>query len=132
MLTSDTHTSETVSHSIINNPNFSKCVTRPFRCIYLKFFYRLRFLAKVSTKLQKMHFLDNLRTITQDRDMKTRQMTHFSSTFSNFLVIFISEFEVDQNPFSCGPHVASFWSVEYFNFWPKATDSDNSSHFSRQ
>ena len=61
--TSNTHTIETVSRSIINNINFWKCVTRPFRCIYGNLFNQLRFLAEVSTKLQKMHFLDNLRTI---------------------------------------------------------------------
>ena len=52
--TSNTHTSETVSHSIINNTNFWKCVTRPFRCIYVNCFIRLRFLAEFSTKLQKI------------------------------------------------------------------------------
>ena len=47
--TSNTHTIETVSHSIINNINFWKCITRPFRCIYC--FNQLRFLAEVSIKL---------------------------------------------------------------------------------
>ena len=85
--TSNTHTIETVSHSIINNINFWKCVTRPFRCIYVNCLNRLRFLAEVSTKLQKMHFLDNLKTITQEDNMETRQMTlFFSSTFSNLTV----------------------------------------------
>ena len=67
--TSNTHTIEAISHSIINNINFWKCVTRPFRCIYVNCFNRLRFLAEVSTKLQKMQFLDNLRTITQEESM---------------------------------------------------------------
>ena len=103
--TSNTHTSETVSHSIINNTNFWKCVTRPFRCIYVNCFNRLRFLAEISTNLQKIHFLDNLRTITQEGSMETKQMTSFfSSTFSNLFVIFISEFENAQNSFSC-------WSI---------------------
>ena len=103
--TSNTHTSETVSHSIINNTNFWKCVTRPFRCIYVNCFNRLRFLAEVSTNLQKIHFLDNLRTITQEGSMETKQMTSFfSCTFSNLFVIFISEFENAQNAFSC-------WSI---------------------
>ena len=103
--TSNTHTSETVSHSIINNTNFWKCVTRPFRCIYVNCFNRLRFLAEISTNLQKIHFLDNLRTITQEGSMETKQMTSFfSSAFSNLFVIFISEFENAQNSFSC-------WSI---------------------
>ena len=44
----------------------------------------LRFPAKISIELHKMHFLDNLRTISQDGNMATSQMTHFfifSSTF---------------------------------------------------
>ena len=47
----NTHTIETVSHSIINNINFWKCITRPFRCIYVNCFNQLWFLAEVSTKL---------------------------------------------------------------------------------
>ena len=54
--TSNTNFSETVSHSIINNTIFWKCVTRPASCIYVNCFNRFRFLAEVSTKLQKMHF----------------------------------------------------------------------------
>ena len=107
--TSNTHTIETVSHSIINNINFWKCITRPFRCIYVNCLNRLRFLAEVSTKLQKMHFLENLRTITQDGSMETREMTPFFwSTYSILFVIFISEFENAQNSFSCGPPLVHF------------------------
>ena len=107
--TSNTHTIETVSHSIINNINFWKCVTRLFRCMYVSCFNRLRFLAEVRTNLQKMYFVDNLRTITQEGSMETRQMTpFFSSTFSNLFVIFISEFENAQNSFSCGPPFGPF------------------------
>ena len=68
--TSNTHTSEIVSR--IKNTNFWKCVTRPFRCMYVNCFNPLRFLPEVSTKLQKMHFLDNLRTITQEGSMETK------------------------------------------------------------
>ena len=107
--TSNTHTIETVSHSIINNINFWNCITRPFRCIYVNCLNRLRFLAEVSTKLQKMHFLENLRTITQDGSMETREMTPFFwSTYSILFVIFISEFENAQNSFSCGPPLVHF------------------------
>ena len=66
--TSNTHTSETVSHSIINNTNFWKCVTRPFRCIYVNCFNRLRFLAEVSTKLQKMHFFRQFKDHNSGRE----------------------------------------------------------------
>ena len=131
--TSNTHTIETVSHSIINNINFWKCVTRLFKCMYVNFFNRLRFLAEVRTNLQKMYFVDNLRTITQEGSMETRQMTpFFPPTFSNLFVIFTSEFENPQNSFLCGPLVGPFWSVKYLIFWPKATNSDSSSHFSRK
>ena len=63
--------------------------------------------------------------------METRQMIpFFSSTFSaQLFVIFISEFENTQNSF---PLFGPFWSVKYFKFWPKATDSDSSSYFSRK
>ena len=131
--TSNTHTIETVSHSIINNINFWKCVTRLFRCMYVSCFNRLRFLAEVRTNLQKMYFVDNLRTITQEGSMETRQMTpFFLPSFSNLFVIFTSEFENPQNSFLCGPLVGPFWSVKYLIFWPKATNSDSSSHFSRK
>ena len=65
--------------------------------------------------------------------MEARQMTpFFSSIFSDLFVIFISEFENTQNSFLCRPPFGSFWSVKYLNFWPKATDSASSSHFSRK
>ena len=76
-LNSNTHTIEAVSHSIINNINFWKCVTRPFWGIHVNCFNRLRFLVEVSTKSRKMQFLDHLRTITQEGSMETRQMTPF-------------------------------------------------------
>ena len=52
----------------------------------------------------------------------------FSSTFTalTVCVTFISEFENTQNSLSCGPLFGSFWSVEYLNLWPKATDSEHS------
>ena len=66
---------------------------RPFRCKYVNCFNRLRFLADVSTKLRKSTFLDNLRTISQEGNMETRQMTpFFSSTFSDLTVSNIHSF----------------------------------------
>ena len=47
-------------------------------------------------------------------------------------VTFISEFENTQNSFSCGASFGPFWSVKYVSFWPKATDADSSSYFSRK
>ena len=60
--------SKTVSHSIISNATFWKCVTRPFRCIYVNCFDRLRFLAEVSTKLQKMHFFRQFKDYKSGRE----------------------------------------------------------------
>ena len=62
---------------------------RTFRCIYVNCFTRIWFLAEVSEKLQKCTFLDNLRTITQEGNMETRQMTPFLSTFSTLFVTFL-------------------------------------------
>ena len=61
-----------VAQTPINHAIFWKSIMRTFRCIYGNCFNRLRFLAKVSTKLQKCTFLDNLRTITQKGNMGTR------------------------------------------------------------
>ena len=91
-----------------------------FRYIHVNCSNRLRFLAEVSTILQKYTFLDNLRTTTQEGNMETRQMTpFFSSYFSNLTVIFISEFENTQNSFWCGPPFGPLWSVKYSIFGQK-------------
>ena len=51
----------------------------------------------------KKKFPDNLRTITQEENMETRQMTPFcSSTFSALTVCDIHICN-SQNSFSCGP-----------------------------
>ena len=47
-------------------------------------------------------------------------------------VTFISEFDNTQNSFSCGTPFGLFWSVKYLFFWPKATNLDSSSYFSRK
>ena len=132
-MTLNTNISKIVSHSTINNTIFWKYVTIPFRYIYLNCFNRLRLLAEVSTKFQKMSFLDNLRTITQEGNMATRQMTSFFFIYFlrsvcniHFWIWKYSKFIFVWSSF--GP----FWSVKYLNFWPKATDSDSSSHFSRK
>ena len=92
--------SETVNRSIITNTISRKCATSPFRWIYVNCFNILRFLAEVSTKLQKMHFLDNLRTIILGGKIETRQMTPFiPSAFSALIV--------------CGIH---FWIWKYSKF----------------
>ena len=101
--------------------------------IYINCFNRLRYLAAVSTELQKKStFLENLRTIILEGNMETRQVTPFFIYFFRLKCSFIYEFENTQNSFSCGPPFGQFWSVKYVSFWPKATDSESSSYFSRQ
>ena len=127
---SNTNIFETVSHSIINNAK--KCITRTFKCIYVNCFNRLRFLAEVISKLQNMHFLDNLRTTTQEGSMETRQMIpFFSSTFSNLTVCNV-HFWIWKCLYF---YVVPLWSIlvcKIPQFWPKAANSDSSSHFSRK
>ena len=67
----------TVAQTPINHSIFWKSVMRTFRCIYVNCFNRLRFLAEVTTNCKKCTFLDILRTITQEGNMETRQMTPF-------------------------------------------------------
>ena len=100
---------------------FWETVIKTFRSIYVNCFNTLRFLAEVSTKLQKMYYLDNLRTIIQEGSTETRQMTpFFYLLFLLWLfVIFIFIFENGQNSFSYGTPFGLFWSVKYFNFEQK-------------
>ena len=50
--------------------------------IYVNYFNRLRFLAHKIAKT--VVFLDNLRTITEERNMETRQMTQFYHLLFSF------------------------------------------------
>ena len=95
------------------------CVIKT-RSIYVNCFNTLRFLTEVSKKLQKMHFLDNLRTVTQEGSTETRQMTPFLSTFPalnvcniHFYIWKWSTFIFLWSPFGL------FWSVKYLNFEQK-------------
>ena len=125
---SNTNIFKALSHSIVNNI-FWKWVTRPFRCVYVNCL-NLVFFAAVSTKLKKSTFLDNLKIIFQEGNMKTTQMTlFFSSTFSappawSSLNLKILKIHFKIHYFS------PFLSVKYLNFSPKGTDLDNSSYFS--
>ena len=77
-----TNISEAVILSIINNANFGKCVTKPFRCIYVNCFNSLR-----QNKIEKIHILDNLRTINQEGKMEIGQIIPvYSCTVSNITV----------------------------------------------
>ena len=91
---------------------------RTFRSIYVKCFNRLRFPDEVSTKLQKRHFLDNLRTITHEGNMETRQMTPF---FHLIFPLCLSHSFLYLKIVKINFHVVlcPFWSVKYLNFVQK-------------
>ena len=59
-----TNISWTVAQTPINHTIFWKSVIRTFRCKYINYFNRLRFLAEVSTKLQKIHFFGQFKDHT--------------------------------------------------------------------
>ena len=76
--------SELANHSIINNTIFWKCVTRPFRYIYVT--CRVRVLPEVSTKLQKMHFF---------RQFKDHNSGREHGNYTNDPILFIYFFRSD-------------------------------------
>ena len=74
-----------VAQTPIRHIIFWETVITTFRSIYIYFFNTLRFLADVCTKLQKMHFLDNLRTLsdlnwtrTQNHLVRKRRLNHLA------------------------------------------------------
>ena len=76
----------------------------------------LDFLLRLAQNCKICTFLDNLRTITQELDMETRQIIpFFSSIFSTLTVCNIFVFQKGQNTFLSG----LFWSVKYLNFGQK-------------
>ena len=83
---------------------------------------------------KKCLFRDNLRTITHEGNMETRQMTpFFSSTFSDLTVYNIHFCIWNQSKFIL------MWSLlcsvlvcEISHFWVKVIDLDNPSSFSRK
>ena len=92
-----------MSHSIINNTIFWKCITRTLRCIYVNNFNILRFLAEFSTKT-KTFLEENIET--------TRMTPIFSSTFFRLPVCNI-HFWI-WNSFSCGPPFCPFCCTTIF------------------
>ena len=67
-----------VAQTPINHTIFWKSVMRTFRCIYGKCFGAdLDFLPKSAQNCMKYTFLGNLRTITQEANIETRQMIPF-------------------------------------------------------
>ena len=106
--------------------HFLKDVTRTFRSISVNCFTRLKFLAEVCTKLQKMHFLDNLRTITQEESMETKEMTPFVHLLFSALFVKWPKFTFMWSP---------LWSIlvcKIPQFWAEATDSGSPTYFYRK
>ena len=64
--------------------------------------------------------MDNLRVISQEGSMETRQMTpFFIYVFLKLYLAFIFIFQNGRNSFSCGHPFGLFWSVKYLNFGQK-------------
>ena len=92
-----------MAHTPIYHIIFWKTVIRIFRPIYVNCFNRLRFL-RSAQNYRKWTFLDNLRTITHEGSMETRQITPFSHLLFLFYYFKISP------PFS-----AVLFSEKYLN-----------------
>ena len=100
---------------------FLKSETRTFKCIYINFYSSLRYFVDKAPNCKKDAIFDNLRTITQEWDIKTRQMIpFFHLLFESFLfrkLIFAFEFSkfifMGSSPF--GP----VWAAKYLNFGGK-------------
>ena len=121
-----------VAQTPIRRVIFWETVIETFRSIYVNCFNTLRFLADVSTKLQKMHFLDNLRTITQEESAETNGPV-FLSTFSVLIVCNIHFYILKLPKFVFSWSL--LWSILVFKihqFWAEATNSDSPSYFCRK
>ena len=80
----------------------------------------LDFLLRSGQNCKKCTFLDNLQTMSQEGNLKTKQMTSFfSSIFYALFVTLNFVFENRQNSFWCGPPLGPFCSVQYLNFGKK-------------
>ena len=78
----------------------------PLTYIHVSYFNRLKVLAGVSKKLQKLH---TIKYHKQKGNMKTCQMTpSFMYFFFTWFVTFIFISENSKNSFSCGPDFGPF------------------------
>ena len=66
-----------ISRVVDQTPINHISVLRTFRFTYVNCFNRLRFLAEVSTKVQKIYFFGQIKVRTQEGNIETRQMTQF-------------------------------------------------------
>ena len=99
----------------INYIIFCITVIRTFRSIYINCFNRLRFLAEVISKLQKMHFFGKFKDHKSERKHWNWTNDHiFSSTFSTLTVCNIRFYITKWSKFIF--MWSPLWSVKYLNF----------------
>ena len=122
-----TNISRTVTQNPLNHTIFWKSVMTNFKCKYVYCFKRQGFLPEVSTKYY-------FRTITQGRNIETRQMTSFfSSAFCARTVCNIYFCISKHSKFIFKIHfLGSILVCKISQFWAKATNSDSPLCFSRK
>ena len=123
----------TVAQTPINHTILWKNVMRTFRCIYVNCVNRLKFLAQVSTKLQKTHFFRQF--VDHNSGMIHINLTndpffHLPFPFYLFVTFIFCVWKKWKFIFA----LFSLWSIlvcKIPQFWAKTTDSDSSSCFYR-
>ena len=82
-LISNTNIFKALSHSIVNNNIFWKCLTRPFRCIFVNCFNILRFSCWGQHKIEKVYFFRQFKDHSSGSEHENyKNDPIFSSTFS--------------------------------------------------
>ena len=120
--------SETVSHRIIKNTIFLKSITRPWTCIHVSFFNRLKFLLRSAKNCKKCTF-QTIKYQKQNGNMKTIfHVLFFTLTVCNihFYIWKSSKFIFMWS---------SLWSILVCKtpyFWALTTNLASLSYFSRE
>ena len=97
------------------NTVFWKSMMRSFRWIEINCFSRFRFLAEVSTNLQKMHYFGQFKDHNSGRKKEIRQMTLFFIYFlSSVCDIHFCIWKLSKFIFM-GSSLCLFWSAKYLN-----------------
>ena len=122
----------TVAQTTINHIIFWKTVIRTIRSIYKNCFNRLRFLAEVSTKLQKMHFFGQFK----DHNSGRNHRNYINDPI--FVYFFCSVCQIHFYIWKWSKFIflwSPLWSIlvcKIPQFWAKATDLDSPLYFSRK
>ena len=128
-----TNNSWTVAQTSINHINFWKSVIWTFRCIYVNSLEQAQVSCWSHLKIaKKMHFLDNLSTMTQEGNMEARQITPLfyllclQHSFFHLTIV--------QIHFHVVPTLLHSCLYKEPQFWAKTTDLDSPSRkvFSRK